>query len=229
MLKSSKKKTKLKKPKEKKTAIQRVIDSLDEYYQTTRRPIRLADFMEELKVEEEDEADEETLLVETCRRRGRYLVELCPYDVCLKPEDKWSSIVSYGLRESKLYGHPVRLIALQSHHGTCPVAQLTQAHTDEVHSNKKQSSEEHQVLVNGIGLYRNISLPSMVGHGGMGKTTPLRLLGSPLAAKIIGGVLKDNLDERHWGIVLESNLFGQNYINSTLGLSYIVMLKHLQN
>ncbi|KAH0463479.1 hypothetical protein IEQ34_008061 [Dendrobium chrysotoxum] len=34
-----------------------------------------------------------------------------------------------------------------------------------------------------------------------------KLLGSPLAAKVIGGVLKDNLDERHWRTVLESNCF----------------------
>ncbi|KAI0513746.1 hypothetical protein KFK09_009776 [Dendrobium nobile] len=31
-----------------------------------------------------------------------------------------------------------------------------------------------------------------------------KLLGSPLAAKVIGGVLKDNLDERHWRTVLEA-------------------------
>ncbi|PKU69955.1 hypothetical protein MA16_Dca026519 [Dendrobium catenatum] len=52
-VKSSKKKTKLKKPREKKTATQRVIDSLDEYYQAVRCPIKLADFMKGLKIEEE--------------------------------------------------------------------------------------------------------------------------------------------------------------------------------
>ncbi|KAL0915414.1 hypothetical protein M5K25_015826 [Dendrobium thyrsiflorum] len=62
--KSSKRKTKLKKFKEKMTATQRAIDSLDEYYQTVRRPIKLADFMSELKVEE---ANEELFSVETCR------------------------------------------------------------------------------------------------------------------------------------------------------------------
>ncbi|KAH0470475.1 hypothetical protein IEQ34_000198 [Dendrobium chrysotoxum] len=89
-----------------------------------------------------------------------------------------------------------------------------------------------QVLINGIDLYRNISLLSIVGHGGMTKTTLLqhvcgdemieefdlkrqfhisisiddcwrdslkKLLGSPLEAKVIGGVLKDNLDERAFG------------------------------
>ncbi|KAI0530479.1 hypothetical protein KFK09_000023 [Dendrobium nobile] len=55
-----------------------------------------------------------------------------------------------------------------------------------------------------------------------------KLLGSPLAAKVIGGVLKDNLDERHWRTVLESNLLGQNSINSILRLSYIVLPNHLQ-
>ncbi|KAH0450305.1 hypothetical protein IEQ34_020997 [Dendrobium chrysotoxum] len=38
---------------------------------------------------------------------------------------------------------------------------------------RKQSNEELQVLVNGTNLYRNISLLSIVGHGGMGKTTHL--------------------------------------------------------
>ncbi|KAL0915353.1 hypothetical protein M5K25_015765 [Dendrobium thyrsiflorum] len=65
--KSSKRKTKLKKFKEKRTATQRAIDCLDEYYQTVRRPIKLADFMSELKVAEAEEADEEPLPVETCR------------------------------------------------------------------------------------------------------------------------------------------------------------------
>ncbi|KAL0920631.1 hypothetical protein M5K25_009779 [Dendrobium thyrsiflorum] len=52
-----------------------------------------------------------------------------------------------------------------------------------------------------------------------------KFLGSPLAAKVIGGVLKDNLDERHWRTVLESNLLGQNSINSIFRLSYIVLPK----
>ncbi|KAH0463674.1 hypothetical protein IEQ34_008256 [Dendrobium chrysotoxum] len=55
------------------------------------------------------------------------------------------------------------------------------------------------------------------------------LLGSPLAAKVIGGVLKDNLNEGHWRTVLESNLLGQNSINSILRLSYIVLPNHLRN
>ncbi|KAL0918047.1 hypothetical protein M5K25_010035 [Dendrobium thyrsiflorum] len=51
-VKSSKRKTKLKKPRENKTITQRVIDSLDEYYQTVRQPIKLADFMSRLKMGE---------------------------------------------------------------------------------------------------------------------------------------------------------------------------------
>ncbi|KAI0510452.1 hypothetical protein KFK09_011054 [Dendrobium nobile] len=56
-----------------------------------------------------------------------------------------------------------------------------------------------------------------------------KLLGSPLAAKVIGGVLKENLDERHWRTVLESNLLDHNSINSILRLSYIVLSNHLRN
>ncbi|KAL0920704.1 hypothetical protein M5K25_009866 [Dendrobium thyrsiflorum] len=56
-----------------------------------------------------------------------------------------------------------------------------------------------------------------------------KLLGSPLAAKVIGGVLKDNLDERHWRTVLESNLLGQSSINSILRLSYIVLSNPLKS
>ncbi|KAH0452848.1 hypothetical protein IEQ34_017172 [Dendrobium chrysotoxum] len=56
-----------------------------------------------------------------------------------------------------------------------------------------------------------------------------KLLGSPLAAKVIGGVLKNNLDERHWRTVLESDLLDQNSIKSILRLSYIVLPNHLQN
>ncbi|PKU87563.1 putative disease resistance protein RGA3 [Dendrobium catenatum] len=56
-----------------------------------------------------------------------------------------------------------------------------------------------------------------------------KLLGSPLAAKVIGGVLNDDLDERHWRTVLESNLLGENSINSILRLSYVVLPNYLQN
>ncbi|KAH0469986.1 hypothetical protein IEQ34_001544 [Dendrobium chrysotoxum] len=56
-----------------------------------------------------------------------------------------------------------------------------------------------------------------------------KLLGSPLAAKVIGGVLNDNLDERHWRTVLENNLLAQNYIYSILKLSYIFLPNPLQN
>ncbi|KAL0910999.1 hypothetical protein M5K25_019100 [Dendrobium thyrsiflorum] len=67
-VKSSKRKTKLKKPREKKTTTQRVIDSLDEYYQTVRQPIKLADFMSELKIgETEEDGDADFLPTEVCR------------------------------------------------------------------------------------------------------------------------------------------------------------------
>ncbi|KAL0928374.1 hypothetical protein M5K25_000250 [Dendrobium thyrsiflorum] len=56
-----------------------------------------------------------------------------------------------------------------------------------------------------------------------------KLLGSPLAAKVVGGVLNDNLDEMHWSTVLESNLLGQSSIHSILRLSYIVLPNLLQN
>ncbi|KAL0922846.1 hypothetical protein M5K25_006873 [Dendrobium thyrsiflorum] len=66
-VKSTKKKTKLKKPNEKKTVTQRVIDNLEEYYQTARRPIKLANFMSGLKIDEAEEADEDPLPIENCR------------------------------------------------------------------------------------------------------------------------------------------------------------------
>ncbi|KAL0922645.1 hypothetical protein M5K25_006647 [Dendrobium thyrsiflorum] len=67
-VKSSKKKTNLKKPEEKKTITQRVIDSRDEYYQTVRQPIKLADFMSGLKVgETEENGDADSLPTEVCR------------------------------------------------------------------------------------------------------------------------------------------------------------------
>ncbi|KAI0514175.1 hypothetical protein KFK09_010210 [Dendrobium nobile] len=56
-----------------------------------------------------------------------------------------------------------------------------------------------------------------------------KLLGSPLAAKVIGGVLRDKLDESHWKKVLESNLLDDNYIHSILRLSYIFLPNPLQN
>ncbi|KAI0514117.1 hypothetical protein KFK09_010151 [Dendrobium nobile] len=56
-----------------------------------------------------------------------------------------------------------------------------------------------------------------------------KLSRSPLAAKVIGGVLNDHLDERHWRTVLESNLLDQNSIHSILKLSYIVLPNHLRD
>ncbi|KAL0920676.1 hypothetical protein M5K25_009833 [Dendrobium thyrsiflorum] len=59
-----------------------------------------------------------------------------------------------------------------------------------------------------------------------------RLLGSPLAAKVIGGVLNSSLDERYWAKVLNSDFaspkLGQNNIFIILRLSYMFLPKHLQ-
>ncbi|KAL0920329.1 hypothetical protein M5K25_009457 [Dendrobium thyrsiflorum] len=56
--------------------------------------------------------------------------------------------------------------------------------------------------------------------------------GSPLAAKVIGGVL-NGLDERHWTNVLHSGFvsaeLGQYVIFPILRLSYMFLPKHLQN
>ncbi|KAI0503763.1 hypothetical protein KFK09_014706 [Dendrobium nobile] len=56
-----------------------------------------------------------------------------------------------------------------------------------------------------------------------------KLSRSPLAAKVIGGVLNENLDVRHWRTILESNLLDQNSIHSILRLSYAVLPNHLRN
>ncbi|KAI0503731.1 hypothetical protein KFK09_014670 [Dendrobium nobile] len=57
-----------------------------------------------------------------------------------------------------------------------------------------------------------------------------KLSRSPLAAKVIGGVLNSlDLDARRWREVLESNLLDRNSIHSILSLSYIVLPNHLQN
>ncbi|KAL0920592.1 hypothetical protein M5K25_009737 [Dendrobium thyrsiflorum] len=60
-----------------------------------------------------------------------------------------------------------------------------------------------------------------------------RLFGSPLAAKVIGGVLNSSLDERHWTKVLNSDFVSptleQNAIFLILRLSYMFLPKHLQN
>ncbi|KAL0908894.1 hypothetical protein M5K25_023406 [Dendrobium thyrsiflorum] len=90
--KSAKKKAKIKKPKKKKTATQRAIDSLGEYHQTARQPIKLGDFMTELKINEnEEEVEDELLPIETCRfisaiseisDREKYAEEAAP-EFCL--------------------------------------------------------------------------------------------------------------------------------------------------
>ncbi|XP_020694912.1 putative disease resistance protein RGA4 [Dendrobium catenatum] len=60
-----------------------------------------------------------------------------------------------------------------------------------------------------------------------------KLSGSPLAAKVIGGVLNSSLNERHWTNVLNSDFvspkLGQDDIFLILRLSYMFLPKHLQN
>ncbi|KAI0529647.1 hypothetical protein KFK09_002201 [Dendrobium nobile] len=60
-----------------------------------------------------------------------------------------------------------------------------------------------------------------------------KLSGSPLAAKVIGGVLNSSLEERHWKKVLNSDFIspksGQDDIFLILRLSYTFLPKHLQN
>ncbi|KAH0469097.1 hypothetical protein IEQ34_002329 [Dendrobium chrysotoxum] len=60
-----------------------------------------------------------------------------------------------------------------------------------------------------------------------------KLSGSPLAAKVIGGVLNSSLDEKQWTKVLNSDFvspkLGQNDIFLILRLSYMFLPKHLQN
>ncbi|KAI0502318.1 hypothetical protein KFK09_017265 [Dendrobium nobile] len=56
-----------------------------------------------------------------------------------------------------------------------------------------------------------------------------KLSRSPLAAKVIGGVLNYKIDEWHWRAVLESNILDQNSINSILRLSYIALSSPLKS
>ncbi|XP_028550111.1 putative disease resistance protein RGA4 [Dendrobium catenatum] len=60
-----------------------------------------------------------------------------------------------------------------------------------------------------------------------------KLSGSPLAAKVIGGILNSNLDEGHWRRVLDSVLeiikLGQNDIMPVLRLSYVHLPKPLKS
>ncbi|PKU76948.1 Putative disease resistance protein RGA4 [Dendrobium catenatum] len=60
-----------------------------------------------------------------------------------------------------------------------------------------------------------------------------KLSGSPLAAKVIGGVLNSSLDERHWTKVLNSDFvsskLGEDDIFLILRLSYMFLPKYLQN
>ncbi|KAI0514056.1 hypothetical protein KFK09_010090 [Dendrobium nobile] len=60
-----------------------------------------------------------------------------------------------------------------------------------------------------------------------------KLSGSPLVAKVIGGILNSNLDEGHWRRVLDSVLeiikLGQNDIMPVLRLSYIHLPERLKS
>ncbi|KAL0920743.1 hypothetical protein M5K25_009907 [Dendrobium thyrsiflorum] len=60
-----------------------------------------------------------------------------------------------------------------------------------------------------------------------------KLSGSPLAAKVMGGILNSNLDERHWRKVLECDTgiikLGQNDIMPVLRLSYVCLPQPLQS
>ncbi|XP_020698248.1 putative disease resistance protein RGA3 [Dendrobium catenatum] len=60
-----------------------------------------------------------------------------------------------------------------------------------------------------------------------------KLSGSPLAAKVIGGILNSNLDEGHWRRVLDYVLeiikLGQNDIMSVLRLSYVHLPQPLKS
>ncbi|XP_020584326.1 putative disease resistance protein RGA1 [Phalaenopsis equestris] len=67
----------------------------------------------------------------------------------------------------------------------------------------------------------------------IGRMIVKKLSGSPLAAKVIGGLLNSNLDVRHWKNVLNSDIGnaekGQNDIMPILRLSYTYLPQHLQN
>ncbi|KAL0903459.1 hypothetical protein M5K25_027842 [Dendrobium thyrsiflorum] len=78
--KPSKRRTKLKKPKEKRIATQKAIDSLDDYYQIVKRPLKLVDFMTELKIDKGEEEDEDSLPVDSGQ------VILVTYDMLMREE-----------------------------------------------------------------------------------------------------------------------------------------------
>ncbi|KAL0927184.1 hypothetical protein M5K25_001347 [Dendrobium thyrsiflorum] len=60
-----------------------------------------------------------------------------------------------------------------------------------------------------------------------------KLSGSPLAAKVMGGILNSNLDEMHWRKVLDCDIgiikLGQNDIMPVLRLSYVYLPQPLQS
>ncbi|XP_073008167.1 putative disease resistance protein RGA4 isoform X2 [Typha latifolia] len=65
-----------------------------------------------------------------------------------------------------------------------------------------------------------------------GKEIAKRLKGSPLAAKTLGALLKDNLNEEHWQSILKSDIWeleqGEDDIMPVLRLSYRHLPVHLQ-
>ncbi|KAL0927954.1 hypothetical protein M5K25_002182 [Dendrobium thyrsiflorum] len=159
--KSVKKKTKIKKPKEKKTATQRVIDSLGEYHQTARRPIKLGDFMTELKIDEkEEEAYDELFPTETCRvisatpeisGREKYAEEAAP-EFCLMVSsmDYSSEEDLYFLKEYDMdpdIASQMEQVNLEDNSestGESPDATMADSEENTV-SNKSESDEVAQV------------------------------------------------------------------------------------
>ncbi|XP_072981607.1 disease resistance protein RGA2-like [Typha angustifolia] len=66
----------------------------------------------------------------------------------------------------------------------------------------------------------------------IGKEIASKLKGSPLAAKTVGGLLKDNLDVDHWESISKSEIWelekGEDGIMAALKLSYLHLPSHLQ-
>lgn len=94
--------------------------------------------------------------------------------------------------------------------------------------------EEDCLLI--FNSYAFADLKNLEGHyevQSIGRMIVKKLSGSPLAAKVIGGLLNSNLDVRHWNNVLNSDIGnsekGQNDIMQILRLSYTYLPQHLQN
>ncbi|KAL0927561.1 hypothetical protein M5K25_001743 [Dendrobium thyrsiflorum] len=160
-LKSCKKKAKIKKPKEKKTSTQRAIDSLGEYYQTTRWPIKLGDFMTKLKIDEkEEEAKDELLPTEICpvisttskiSEREKYAEEPTPkYCLVVSSMDYRSEEDLYFLKEDDTYPNiasQMEQVKLEDYsESTEESPDVTMADSEEnTASNKFESDEVAQV------------------------------------------------------------------------------------